>query len=215
MLQQTLRNGVTLESIISRMMSNSTDKYPHRRHQWLWHMKIQNGYHSFTYQWPSLYIKNKVYASVSLLEFSYKNRSDLFKQCSSLKLGNIYEGYVRHVLFQLTPDNYLHVTNRDEKKTEVVQYPTSFTFFYTEVIQDHKQNTLYVPIISNQKSIDLAYPPYVFQVTISKNHPIKDEGLSVIKGIFPSVKKWKLCFIVPTAIKDCVTIPYKDTCNQT
>ena len=58
--------------------------------------------------------------------------------------------------------------------------------------------TLYIPIEPNRTGIDFVMPPWVFQVTLSKNHSAKKLERNLDQ--FPSVPEWNLCFIIPKVI---------------
>ena len=161
------------------------------------------------YQWPSIYIQSEIFKNIEKTEWSYTNRNKLLQSSSSISAGNIYDAYVKSIFLKF-PDDYLMIENCTKSETYQVSYPSKGIYFYKTQIS-HESNTLYLPFLKNQPSVDLVYPPYMIQITQSKDHRIKDEGIEVVKTIFHTVKDddWKLCFIVPRVFKDIVKIPKK------
>ena len=196
-LLQATANYSTMESIVTRMTSVFTDKHPYRRHQWLWHMVVDETYRKYRYQWPSVYIQSEIFKKIEMMEWSYKNRNKLIQSSSSINAGNIYDAYVKSIFLKF-PNGFLTIKNRTTSETCQVPYPTKGIYFYLTKISCER-NTLYVPFLKNQASVDLVYPPYMIQITQAKDHAIKDEEIEEVKTIFHTVKddEWKLCFIVP------------------
>ena len=185
-------------------------KKEQQEYQWAVHrLPIQSedggtNYEECNYDFPSRYIGEKVMEKINHLCVDWKT-----KPASGL-LGRAYEWHVLKVLFAISERDYLPVQAQPvgsgataPVNIEAVRYHKLFSS--KQHIKKPDERTLYIPSEPNRPGIDFVMPPWVFQVTIAKSHSAK--RLNELFEKFPSVKKWKACFIVPTAVLDVFTLP--------
>ena len=201
--RQCLSNQCLLD-IINQMNSDYLESY-----QWLVHrIPIQSDdgaidYQEYNCDFPSRYIAEKVAERIHHLQVDWKTVGD-----SSL-LGKAYECHVLKHLFQVSDKVYLskaaYEVGDPEKKAVYINAVRHHEVFSNQGTIDPKQGTLYIPLESNKAGIDFVMPPWVFQVTISASHSAK--RLDKVLNQFPSVSKWKICFIVPSSRIDGFKTP--------
>ena len=81
-------------------------------------------------------------------------------------------------LFKVSANEFLSVNAKkiEGGKKESVQVPAvkkkSF-FTSTQIFETHKEHTSYVPYECNKPGMDLAMPPWIFQITMSKKYSPK------------------------------------------
>jgi hypothetical protein len=180
-----------------------------KRFQWLIHIIPtinEDGTNNYednpTLSFPSLYIGSKVAQRIRDLRFDWK------KLGHPRLLGNAYESHTLDTLFKVSEADHLSVRATDiRSKAEVFieAVKKHHVFSSKAVINNFEKNTLYIPIEPNRPGLDLIMPPWAFQITIAKSHTAKrlDETFQQ----FPTVKSWKLCFVLPPAIINEFTAP--------
>jgi hypothetical protein len=148
-----------------------------------------------TSQFPTNYVALKVAEVIRNLKVDWKTVGD------SRLLGCAFEAYVLEHFLNVSQES-LKVKKIGKKQSQtLVDVPAvkKHEIFSTQCkFPTYDDGTLYIPIEPNRPGIDFVMPPWVFQVTISKTHSAKK--LEVTLNQFPSVRKWNICFIIPTAI---------------
>ncbi len=178
-------------------------------YQWLVHMIPIEGndgstnYEEIEHCFPTHYISSQVAQKIRGFKFDWKTLGQ------ARMLGNAYESHILNTLFKVSEsETSLPVKAKGVGNNKWVSVPAvkKHEIFSSKLVIDkHEKGTLYIPIEPNRPGIDLIMPPWVFQVTIQKTHTAKK--LEKTLDQFPSVKKWELCFVLPSAIVDEFTTP--------
>lgn len=118
--------------------------------------------------------------------------------------GQIYEHYVLRILKdrgrKAVASPPLAVSMYNSSKDDTFTYPKESAYFMnSDVIQEAKNDTIYIPFESNKKAVDFVKLPWLVQVTLSGSHTFK--SLDIIQRNFPNFNNWKILFIIPGNIK--------------
>ena len=178
-----------------------------QRYQWLVHMiptKDDEGntdYGHFGFSFPSDFIRLKVAHRIHGLKFDWKTVGQ------PKLLGEAYESHVLNSLFKVSQEKYFSVpaelVGKKNEKENIPAVAGHSVYSSKTKIEQIENCVLYIPIESNRP--DFVMPPWIFQVTIAKSHTAKK--LENVFQQFPSVEKWKLCFVLPLAIIEEFSTP--------
>src|SRR5256886_1098883 len=132
-------------------------------------------------------------------------------------LGKVFECYVRHLFFKgggtRLRKRRLHGASDKGKEPEHVQWFTipknlehkPFGGMVDFSIPEEDTGTIWTPG-PNFPCVDMILTPNsLFQITISRHHPVKQEPLRKILEKLPAKKKISLYFVVPEEIVDGFT----------
>ena len=158
---------------------------------------------TFPSEYVSIQVAEKI-RSLGILGKDWKVVED------ALLLGRVYEVHVMKYLFKVSGGSIsakqISSGPRDKAPEETLPAITAHEVFTnSSVISKPVSGTLYVPLEPNKDGMDFVMPPWVFQITIQKNH--KAKNLENIFQQFPSTKKWNACFVVPSARLDEFVTP--------
>lgn len=116
------------------------------------------------------------------------NRMKMLSTASYIKSGNLYGDYVTHQLQSGISKKLVASPWRSTDSSIEITYPATYCLFANcDKIQSVSDSTLYLPLEKNKETIDLIFPPYMLQATVSKEHSMKSGGINAIKKAFPNV----------------------------
>lgn len=138
-----------------------------------------------------------------------ESKSSFFSLMDSIKgnpdqavfRGKCYESYA-HCIFEDGEISKFEVRNLESQalKTLTIKTKSADTFTSVTKRKDLKSDTYYIPKSKTFPSVDsILLPALAFQMTISKEHPIKSSGIQIVKRIL-GVKKIDVYFVVPEDI---------------
>ena len=181
-------------------------------HQWILHRwPIVTGdeadYCDCTLDFPSHYIKMKIRDALARNQIDWKASSN-----NPTLLGKLYETEVLRDLFKPISDEGVHHLQhkaRHKPTDELFDVPVVrkyILFSNQDKINPAKKGALYTPTESNKTGIDYVMPPWIFLITLKKNHNLKN--LNQIYEQFPDVEEnWRVCFVIPNCITEKFRFP--------
>ncbi len=169
-------------------------------------MIVSFDYLDFEYIWPSTSIMFEVYnASLELpSQLTYR---EMFRLCEGHTfLGKVYEYAVRRAVHSSSV--VLSLYDLTNEKSSFIELHLSSSVLVTKidpsdfkkVFNDAPNQHVFWPLSKTQASFDFIQPPYIFQITMSTNHPVISYGLFQVMKCFPSIKKWNLVYVIPFPI---------------
>lgn len=166
----------------------------------------ENDRRCFHLKWASVYIQVEIERKLNDQTW-VELLKDLVRKDQYIARGPLFELYVLHIFrkggykFEIKKlEGDLSLSDQEILKDLPIQ-----TFTKTAELFTPTDMTLFIPTISNFPCLDLFVSPNdLFQVTVSLDHPVKQNKLkeivdSILKG---TNRQLKLCFIVPDDIYD-------------
>ena len=199
---ESLLSNKTLIDIINEVTDSCYTKQEYDSWQWIVHRNpIENeegiDYTKYTCSFPSQHITSLVADRICNLKVDWKTVGD------PILLGRTYETHVSQVLFEVSANTHLPIRAKkiggklSESDEEVPAVKEKFFFISRETFETPKKDTLYVPLDDDKEGMDLAMPPWIFQITIAETHNAK--RLYKLFKQFPNTTSWKLVFVIPSA----------------
>jgi hypothetical protein len=172
----------------------------------LLHRWPTNGHRSYQLKWASKYVIRRLFASLKPQAWNDLLQKLISEPSGSSGSGITFEMYVLRIFRE--GGHTFEIKDLDSGKLSSLTIPRGQNTITFDTIPEITAGTLYIPRVSNFACVDLLLGPGdLFQITTSKDHPIKGHLLlelfeTLQKAGWNPIAESRLIFIVPSAVYD-------------